>query len=92
MNLARLEPCAGHAYTTGMPIPKRGHLDVNQLAKAIVDEATMEVFTPPSVKPPSSARAKEAGAMGGSARAKALPPKERTSIASKAAKVRWHGS
>jgi hypothetical protein len=60
--------------------------DTNQLAKFVIDAATGE----PAVKDtPKQARAKEAGAVGGPARAKALTPSQRSEIASVAAQTRW---
>ncbi len=76
-------------------MPKRsstGRLDLNQLAKRIVDEATGEA--PPSEpKPEKNKAAQELGRLGGlkggTARAKKLTTEERSEIAKKAAKARW---
>jgi len=76
-------------------MPKRsstGRLDLNQLAKRIVDEATGEA--PPSEpKPEKNKAAQELGRLGGlkggTARAKKLTTEERSEIAKKAAQARW---
>lgn len=76
-------------------MPKRsstGRLDLNQLAKRIVDEATGE--TPPiEPKPEKNKAAQELGRLGGlkggAARAQKLTAEERSEIAKKAAKARW---
>jgi len=76
-------------------MPKRsskGHLDLNQLAKSIVDRATGE--TPPEEEQPEKNPAAVAlgrlgGLKGGVARAKKLTAKERSEIAKKAAAARW---
>lgn len=76
-------------------MPKRsstGRLDLNQLAKRIVDEATDEAppFNPPS-RPNSWAALffSGFGSIGGAARAQKLTAEERSEIAKKAAKARW---
>jgi len=64
--------------------PKRP-ADMNQLAKAIVDEAI-------EGKPQESklaARARKGGIIGGNARAAALSPEKRAEIARQAALSRW---
>ncbi len=72
--------------------PKRPR-DLNQLAKAITDEATGQ--TPPEPKPereknPAAvALGRLGGLKGGKARAKKLSPAERKKIAQKAARTRW---
>ena len=82
-----------------MPIlavmPKRsstGRLDLNQLAKRIVDEATDDA-SPIEPKPEKNKAAQELGRLGGlkggAARAKKLTAQERSEIAKKAAKARW---
>jgi hypothetical protein len=66
--------------------PKRPR-DLNQWAKRMVDIATGEVEErPPTAK---QARARKGGAKGGPARAKALPPAQRSEIARIAAEARW---
>lgn len=76
-------------------MPKRsstGRLDLNQLAKFIVDQATGEA---PPIEPKSEKNkaAQELGRLGGlkggAARAKKLTAQERSEIAKKAAKARW---
>jgi hypothetical protein len=67
-------------------------LDLNQLAKAIVDEATGEA--PKTEQPPVKNEAAVAlgrlgGKKGGAARAASLTPEERSHIAKKAALTRW---
>ena len=68
------------------------NLDLNQLAKRIVDEATgEEPITPP---PPEKNKAavelgRLGGKKGGKARAEALTPEQRSEIARNAAKKRW---
>jgi hypothetical protein len=67
--------------------------DVNQLAKAIVDEATGSA--PPEPKPereknPAAvALGKLGGQKGGKARAEKLSARKRSAIAKKAAEARW---
>ena len=76
-------------------MPKRsstGRLDLNQLAKRIVDEATGDA-PPTEPKPEKNKAAQELGRLGGlkggAARAKKLTAEERSDIAKKAAKARW---
>lgn len=75
-------------------MPKRSSkLDLSQLAKRIVDEATgaAEKTLPP---PPKNKAAQELGRLGGKkggkARAEALTPEQRSEIAKKAAQKRWN--
>lgn len=76
-------------------MPKRsstGRLDLNQLAKRIVDEATGD--TPPTEQNPEKNKAAQelgrlGGLKGGAARAQKLTAEERSEIARKAAKARW---
>jgi hypothetical protein len=71
--------------------------DLNQLARAIVDEATGEsdhteepTSTPRRKKNPAAvALGKLGGKKGGPARAKMLSPERRKAIAEKAARARW---
>lgn len=71
--------------------------DANQLAKAIVDIATVEDAPDVSArevckkeKDPAAVRlGRRGGLKGGKARAKALTSEERSKIASKAARSRW---
>lgn len=72
-----------------------GRLDLNQLAKRIVDEATGEA--PQSEpKPEKNKAAQELGRLGGlkggAARAKKLTAEERSEIAKLAAAARWKKS
>jgi hypothetical protein len=72
--------------------------DLNQLARAIVDEMTDESSPkeepreePCHPKNPNAvALGKLGGKKGGSARAKKLSPEQRKAIAEKAARARWH--
>jgi len=73
-------------------MPKRSSkLDLNQLAKRIVDEATGEEPTP--TPPEKNKAAQELGRLGGlkggTARAAKLTPEQRSEIAKKAAQKRW---
>jgi hypothetical protein len=61
--------------------------DINEIAFAVVQQATGEV-----VKPPESAKTKagrKGGLKGGASRATALTPEQRSAIAKKGAKARW---
>lgn len=76
-------------------MPKRsskGRLDLNQLAKSIVDQATGEAPIEPE-KPEKNKAAQELGRLGGlkggKARAESLTPEERSEIAKIAATARW---
>jgi hypothetical protein len=67
-------------------------LDLNQLAKSIVDQATGEApkEEPPPVKNEAAvALGRLGGKKGGAARAAALTPAQRSEIARKAAAGRW---
>ena len=67
--------------------------DPNQLAKAIVDEATDPDSTPPEDDDPRDPSAvdlgRRGGLKGGPARARKLSAKKRSEIARKAARARW---
>ncbi|MGC2459136.1 MAG: histone H1 [Gallionellaceae bacterium] len=83
---------SGYTTTT---MPKRSsRLDLNQLAKRIVDEATGEAkkTLPPAPKEKNKA-AQELGRLGGKkggkVRAENLTPEQRSEIAKKAAQKRW---
>ena len=91
-------------HTTGMPkrtSKKSKPLDISQLARTIVEEATGESLTvpPPPTEPPKEpvrsknpnavALGKLGGKKGGDARAKKLSPEQRKAIAEKAALARW---
>lgn len=74
-------------------MPKRSsRLDLNQLAAAIVAEATGEVELTPE-QPEKNKAAQELGRLGGlkggKARAEKLTPERRSEIAKKAAAKRW---
>jgi len=65
-------------------MPKK---DINEIAFAVVQQATGEV-----VKPPESIKAtsgRKGGLKGGAARASTLSSNERSAIAKKAAAARW---
>lgn len=84
---AQLAQC----YSERMSTRPRG-LDISQLAKRIVDEATGE--EPKSTPPPAkNAAAVELGRLGGkkggAARKAALTPEKRAEIAKAAAAKRW---
>lgn len=67
-------------------------LDLNQLAKRILDEATGDEpkTAPPPVKNAAAvALGKLGGKKGGAARAAALTPEQRSEIAKNAAAKRW---
>jgi hypothetical protein len=66
--------------------PKRPR-DPNQLAKFMIDAATIEASLEPET--PKQARAKKAGSVGGPARARTLTPAQRSEIARVAAEARW---
>lgn len=74
-------------------MPKRSSkLDLSQLAKRIVDEATGEApITPPPKEKNKAAveLGRLGGIKGGAARAKKLTAKRRSEIAKKAAASRW---
>ena len=77
-------------------MPKRsskGRLDLNQLAKSIVDQATGEEpkeLEQSDKNPAAVALGRLGGKKGGKARAEKLTPEERREIARKAAKARWN--
>lgn len=74
------------------PTPRPKRLDMNELAKRILDEATGDQpkTEPPPVKNAAAvALGKLGGMKGGAARAAKLSPKKRTAIAKKAAAARW---
>ena len=79
-------------------MPKRSstcRLDLNQLAKSIVDQATGDAPKPteqPAKNPAAVALGRLGGLKGGAARAKKLTAQERSEIAKKAAKARWEKS
>ena len=74
-------------------MPKRSsRLDLNQLAKSIVDQATGNAPIEPA-KPEKNKAAQELGRLGGlkggKARAEKLTPEQRSDIARIAAKALW---
>lgn len=74
------------------PATRPKKLDLSQLAKRIVEEATGE--TPKTEPPPAKNQAavelgRLGGQKGGAARAAKLTPKRRSAIAKKAAATRW---
>lgn len=78
-------------------MPKRssmGRLDLNQLAKRIVDEATNDSPKPeqPEKNPAAVALGRLGGIKGGAARAAKLSPTMRSEIARNAAEKRWEKS
>lgn len=85
----------GSAWSAKRTMPKRsskGRLDLNQLAKRIVDEATGEA--PPVEQKPDKIKAAQefgrlGGLKGGAARAAKLTQEQRSAIAKTAAGVRW---
>jgi hypothetical protein len=75
-----------------MPATPRPKLDLSQLGKRILDEATGDA---PKTKPPAQKNAaavelgKLGGKKGGAARATKLTAEQRSEIATKAAQARW---
>lgn len=75
-----------------LPSSARPKLDLNQLAKRMLDEATGDA---PKTKPPAQKNAaavelgKLGGKKGGAARAAKLTAEQRSEIAKKAAAKRW---
>ena len=71
---------------------RSSRLDLNQLAKSIVDQATGEAPIEPA-RPEKNKAAQELGRLGGlkggKARAEKLTPEERSEIARNAANKRW---
>jgi len=70
--------------------PKK--MDLNQLAKRIVDEATGEI-QPEEIDEKKKAAIESGrlgGLKGGKARAEKLTPEKRSEIAKKAAQIRWN--
>lgn len=68
-------------------------LDLNQLAKRIVDEAIGEIEPEPEIDEKKKAAIESGrlgGLKGGKARAEKLTPEERAEIARKAAEKRWN--
>jgi hypothetical protein len=69
----------------------QGPPDVNSLAFRVMQQATGQIPKDPEPEknPAAVALGKLGGAKGGPARAAALSPKKRSSIAKKAASARW---
>ena len=63
------------------------HLDTNQLAKRILDEATGEA--PKQEESAKLIATRSSGKKGGAARAASLAPEQRSEIARLAASARW---
>lgn len=75
----------------------KGHLDLNQLAASIVDQATGEAPIEPKTEEKEKNQAavelgRLGGKKGGRARAEKLTPEERSEIARLAASARWKKS
>lgn len=71
-------------------MPKRSSTkDVNQLAKSILDQVTLEAEAQPEKNPAAVALGRMGGLKGGKARAASLTPAKRKKIAKKAAQARW---
>ena len=71
-----------------MKTPKRPR-DLNQLAKALMDQATGAESPPAPKNPAAVALGRLGGLKGGKARAQSMTKAQRSEIASKAAKARW---
>lgn len=81
-------------YNTIMPKrSSKKRMDPNQLAKSIVDEATMEELLQKAVEdgknPAAVMLGRLGGLKGGKARAAKLSAEKRSEIAKKAASARW---
>ena len=71
------------------------NMDLNQLAKRILDEATGEEPVQPTPEEKQESAVKKGrlgGLKGGAARAQKLTPEERSEIAKLAAQTRWKKS
>ncbi|MBU1182579.1 MAG: histone H1 [Proteobacteria bacterium] len=77
-----------------MKTTRKKHPDLNELAAAIIAEATEEEKPKPEDKrnPAAVALGRLGGLKGGRARANKLTPERRKEIAQKAAKTRWKKS
>jgi hypothetical protein len=78
-------------YTTATMSIRPKNLDLSQLAKRIVDEATgeEEKTLPPPELTGKKADSRKGGLAGGKARAEKLTPEKRSEIAKNAAHRRW---
>ena len=66
------------------------HIDINQLASSIVDEATAEIIrNSPEKNPAAVMLGRIGGLKGGRARAQSLSARKRAEIAKQAALARW---
>ena len=86
---------AEHTSLTMSKRSSKGRLDLNQLAKSIVDHATGEetaALEQPEKNPAAVALGRLGGRKGGKARAANLTSGERQKIAKKAAFARWRKS
>jgi hypothetical protein len=63
--------------------------DPNQLAKAIVDDATSDSKKAKPKNPAAVELGRRGGLKGGKARAESMTPEERSAIAKRAAEARW---
>ena len=73
-------------------MPKRsstGRLDLNQLAKSIVDQATDNAPTASNELTGKKADSRKGGLKGGLSRMEKLTPEQRKELAKKAAHARW---
>lgn len=80
-------------YLASMKTTRKKHPDLNELAAAIIAEATDEEkpSKPEDTRNPAAvALGRLGGLKGGIARAKKLTSEQRKAIAQKAAKKRWH--
>lgn len=81
-------------YNWGMA-RKKTRLDTVEIARSVVERATGErlsggALPPNEDKQHDQVRGRAGGVKGGRARADSLTPKQRSSIAKKAAKARWN--
>ena len=79
-------------HLTGMKTTRKKHPDINELASAIIAEATEEKKPEPEDKrnPAAVALGRLGGLKGGKARAKKLTKEQRVNIARKASQARWN--
>lgn len=71
-------------------MPKRSsRLDLNQLAKRIVDEATGEVAPTEKTLTNKKADSRKGGIKGGKSRMEAMTPEQKAELGRKAAAARW---
>lgn len=73
-----------------MLMPKRlSRLDLNQLAKSIVDQATSDEISENKKLTGKRASGQKGGLKGGNTRMSTLKPEQRSELARKAALTRW---